>query len=152
MHATTHHDVRLQHSGKIAELAPAVTIRFPADLVEPVVEPVADIGARPPPCLLCERGHVHFKYRPSFEHARRRWVDRRVRGRRGDGRKRRWVDAVFDFWLDVGDGRRRCGWRGGSAGGRNRPRSSRCGCTRRWWLGRWGLCGSTPFAGSVFCS
>ena len=85
---TTHHDVRLQHSSKIAELAPAVTVRLPADLVEPVVEPVADIGARPPPRLLCERGHVHFEYRPPFEHSRRGWIDRRVRGRRGDGRER----------------------------------------------------------------
>lgn len=39
----THHDIGFQDSCEVAELAPSVTISLPTDLIEPVIEPVADV-------------------------------------------------------------------------------------------------------------
>jgi hypothetical protein len=39
----TYHDVSFEDSREVTEVAPSVTERFPTDLIEPVVEPVADV-------------------------------------------------------------------------------------------------------------
>jgi hypothetical protein len=50
----THHNVSFQDICEVAELAPSVTISLPTDLIKPVIEPVANVGAWPSPRLLCE--------------------------------------------------------------------------------------------------
>jgi len=40
---STHHDIGFQDSREVAELAPSVTVSLPTDLIESVIEPVADV-------------------------------------------------------------------------------------------------------------
>jgi hypothetical protein len=40
---SAHHDVSFEDSCEVAKLAPSVTVRLPTDLIEPVVEPIADV-------------------------------------------------------------------------------------------------------------
>jgi hypothetical protein len=54
--------VGLEDICKFTQVSSSVAVCFPRNLIESIVEPVADISPRKSPLFFCHCADVHFKY------------------------------------------------------------------------------------------
>lgn len=98
-------DARPVRGGCLADVAAAVAVGLPGELVEAVVEPVAEVGAGATPGLVGEVGHVDVEDGAAVDGAWDGGVDRGVRGRGASEREGGGVDAIVGLFSCGGLGR-----------------------------------------------